>query len=87
MARELPKFRVFYQRAPCAHFDRLQCRLICRRIETEPDGLGTCEYIRALRLLESCSVTELAGDVLAWDVYFYLQPSPVRANGCQNLSE
>jgi hypothetical protein len=34
-----------------------------RRMETEPDGLGTREYIRTLRLLESCSVTELAGAV------------------------
>jgi hypothetical protein len=32
-------------------------------METEPDGLGTREYIRALRLLESCSVTELASAV------------------------
>jgi hypothetical protein len=32
-------------------------------METEPDGLGTREYIRTLRLLESCSVTELAGAV------------------------
>ena len=34
-----------------------------RRMETEPDGLGTREYIRTLRLLESCSVTGLAGAV------------------------
>jgi len=31
-----------------------------RRMETEPDGLGTREYIRTLRLLESHSVKELA---------------------------
>lgn len=34
-----------------------------RRMETEPDGLGTREYIRTLRLLESCSISELAGAV------------------------
>lgn len=34
-----------------------------RRMETEPNGLGTREYIRTLRLLESSSVTELAGAV------------------------
>ena len=34
-----------------------------RRMETEPDGLGTREYIRTLRLLESCSIPELAGAV------------------------
>ena len=34
-----------------------------RRMETEPDGLGTREYIRTLRLLESSSVSELAGAV------------------------
>lgn len=34
-----------------------------RRMETEPDGLGTREYIRTLRLLESCLVTELASAV------------------------
>jgi hypothetical protein len=31
-----------------------------RRMETQPDGLGTREYIRTLRLLESHSVKELA---------------------------
>ena len=31
-----------------------------RRMEREPDGLGTREFIRTLRLLESCSVAELA---------------------------
>lgn len=31
-----------------------------RRMETEPDGLGTREYIRTLRLLETYSVKELA---------------------------
>jgi len=34
-----------------------------RRMETEPDGLGTREYIRTLRLLESCSIPELSGAV------------------------
>ncbi len=34
-----------------------------RRMETEPNGLGTREYIRTLRLLESCSIPELAGAV------------------------
>jgi len=34
-----------------------------RRMETEPDGLGTREYIRTLRLLESSSVAELASAV------------------------
>lgn len=34
-----------------------------RRMETEPQGLGTREYIRTLRLLESCSVVELTGAV------------------------
>jgi hypothetical protein len=32
-------------------------------METEPDGLGTREYIRTLRLLESCSAAELASAV------------------------
>ena len=31
-----------------------------RRMETQPDGLGTREYIRTLRLLKSHSVKELA---------------------------
>ncbi|QEG36184.1 IS21 family transposase [Bythopirellula goksoeyrii] len=34
-----------------------------RRMETEPTGLGTREYIRTLRLLESCSLQELTGAV------------------------
>jgi transposase len=34
-----------------------------RRMETEPDGLGTREFIRTLRLLESCSVGQLADAV------------------------
>ena len=34
-----------------------------RRMETEPDGLGTREFIRTLRLLESCSISELAGAI------------------------
>lgn len=34
-----------------------------RRMETGPDGLGTREYIRTLRLLESCSISELAGAI------------------------
>jgi len=29
-------------------------------METEPEGLGTREYIRTLRLLESCSIPELS---------------------------
>ena len=34
-----------------------------RRLERSPDGLGTREYIRVLRLLERCSVQELANAV------------------------
>ena len=41
---------------PC--FDTLR-----RRLERTPDGLGTREFIRVLRLLEHCSVRELADAV------------------------
>jgi transposase len=34
-----------------------------RRMEREPDGLGTREFIRTLRLLESCSIAQLADAV------------------------
>ena len=34
-----------------------------KRMETEPNGLGTREFIRTLRILESCSLAELAGAV------------------------
>ena len=34
-----------------------------RRMERDPDGLGTREFIRTLRLLESSSLTELTGAV------------------------
>ena len=37
--------------------------ILRRRMETEPDGLGTREYIRTLRLLETSSLSELAGAV------------------------
>ncbi len=34
-----------------------------RRMERDPDGLGTREFIRTLRLLESCSLAKLTGAV------------------------
>ena len=37
--------------------------ILRRRQESEPSGLGTREFIRVLRLLEQCSVSELAGAV------------------------
>jgi hypothetical protein len=49
---------------PLEKWDLPECfTTLRRRMETEPDGLGTREYIRTLRLLESCSVTELASAV------------------------
>ena len=42
-------------------WELLTCYTVLRRrMETQPDGLGTREYIRTLRLLESHSVKELA---------------------------
>jgi len=49
---------------PLENWDLPECFTTLRnRMETEPDGLGTREFIRALRLLESCSVAELASAV------------------------
>ncbi|WP_218932062.1 Mu transposase domain-containing protein [Adhaeretor mobilis] len=46
---------------PLEKWDLPTCfTVLRRRMETEPNGLGTREYIRALRLLESYSVPELA---------------------------
>jgi len=46
---------------PLEAWDLPECfTTLRRRMETEPDGLGTREYIRTLRLLESCSIPELA---------------------------
>jgi transposase len=46
---------------PLEAWDLPSCFMVLRRrMETEPDGLGTREYIRTLRLLEFTSVQELA---------------------------
>jgi len=46
---------------PLEKWDLPSCFTVMRRrMETEPDGLGTREYIRTLRLLESRSIPELA---------------------------
>ena len=49
---------------PLEDWDLPECLLtLRRRMETEPGGLGTREFIRTLRLLESCSVAQLADAV------------------------
>jgi len=49
---------------PLEDWDLPECFLtLRRRMETEPDGLGTREFIRTLRLLESCSLRQLADAV------------------------
>jgi transposase len=49
---------------PLEDWDLPECfQLLRRRMETAPDGLGTREFIRTLRLLESCSVGQLADAV------------------------
>jgi len=49
---------------PLEEWDLPACfTVLRRRMETEPDGLGTREYIRTLRLLESCSIPELAASI------------------------
>lgn len=49
---------------PLAAWDLPDCfTTLRRRMETEPDGLGTREFIRTLRLLESCSLEQLTGAV------------------------
>jgi transposase len=49
---------------PLADWDLPECfDVLRRRQERQPDGLGTREYIRVLRLLENATVGELAGAV------------------------
>ena len=49
---------------PLEDWDLPECLLtLRRRMETAPAGLGTREFIRTLRLLESCSVSQLADAV------------------------
>ena len=49
---------------PLADWQLPECFLILRRrMETEPRGLGTREYIRTLRLLENYSMKQLAAAV------------------------
>jgi transposase len=49
---------------PLADWKLPECfQLLRRRQEDEPTGLGTREYIRVLRLLETASITELADAV------------------------
>jgi len=45
---------------PLAQWELPECFTTLRRLlESEPGGLGTREFIRTLRLLESCSLTQL----------------------------
>lgn len=49
---------------PLEDWDLPECLLtLRRRMETEPSGLGTREFIRTLRLLESCTLKQLADAV------------------------
>lgn len=49
---------------PLEDWDLSECfQALRRRMETEPGGLGTREFIRTLRLLESCSASQLADAV------------------------
>jgi hypothetical protein len=49
---------------PLQDWDLPECfSTLRRRMETQPGGLGTREFIRTLRLLESCSVGQLADAV------------------------
>jgi len=49
---------------PLENWDLPECfAILRRRVEANPDGLGTGEFIRVLRLLESYSITDLADAV------------------------
>jgi hypothetical protein len=49
---------------PLAQWELPECFVTLRRLlETEPGGLGTREFIRVLRLLESCSLAQLTAAV------------------------
>lgn len=54
----------FDQARPLEDWDLPKCfRTLRQRMEIEPSGLGTREFIRTLRLLESCTLKQLADAV------------------------